>query len=276
MTQAESRSVYGYKHKCIDVSLAAQGISSTSSQGSVASPYVGLWSTLQSQTHVLTSRWPSYSIGKRLVAHKIFLPLLFQCVHLVCLLYKGSTAKKGNWWPLSPCSLHNLHKTFWHRELWPSGRMLTDQCQHYLNNLNVEATQNGVLMVKVAIYLVQAEIAVPLWGEMVTVRTISYERVKANDPTMPTMGYGETRILFLWIIWENSDMNSFRLNSFLQEILKTVLLSRVKLEETEQHSDLGEMAWKLTLPGRTPSHKQHCFFLEKVWWPSESPSVLFS
>lgn len=59
-------------------------------------------------------------------------------------------------------------------------------------------------------------------------------------------------------------MNSFRLNSFLQEILKTVLLSGVKLEETEQHSDLGEMAWKLTLPGRTPSHKQHCFFLEKI------------
>lgn len=63
--------------------------------------------------------------------------------------------------------------------------MLTAQCQHYLNNPNVEATQNGILMLKVVIYLVQAETAVPQWGEMVTVRTISHEKAKENDPTCP-------------------------------------------------------------------------------------------
>lgn len=46
--------------------------------------------------------------------------------------------------------------------------MLTAQGQHYLNSPNMEATQNGVLMLKVAIYLVQDETAVPQWGEMVT------------------------------------------------------------------------------------------------------------
>lgn len=148
--------------------------------------------------------------------------------------------------------------------------MLTAQCHHYLNSPNVETTQKGVLVLKVVsrswVYIVQAEAAVPLSGEMVTVRTLSYERVKENDPSMSTMGYFEARILFLWAFWETPDMNSFSLNRpfTLQKTLRPFSFYLSKLEEA-QHSELGEMAWKPAIPGKKDSkpYKQHHFLFRK-------------